>query len=162
MSREFHVRMRVVHFFGLGLAVTGLLLVGCGESHTPSGDDRSYLKQVCLAYDNYCIANRKPPERVEDMEPYWEGGVYVTDSGNYVDDEAKRRVTSGEYVVVWGLSVSLGDEKDIVVAYEKRTPVTGGFVVTDGFDVMWMDPTELKERLLADSGGETPTSGADE
>jgi len=129
MPWQFHACKRPVHFIALVLAVTVPLLPGCGESHTPSGTVRSHLKQICLGYNNYLASRKRPPERREDLEPFLEGGVYYTDSGSYVDDEAQRRFKNGEYVAVWGLSLTIDSGEDIVVAYEKRTPLTGGFVV---------------------------------
>lgn len=134
------------------LSFTTAHFLGCGESHTPSKAVRSQLKQIHLAYQNFLAANNRPPDGKEELYPFFEQGVHFTDSGAYrSDNEAFHRFKEGDLIAVWGLSSAFDPEEDFVVAYEKRTPLTGGFVVMANWKVKWMDAAELNERIRSEA-----------
>src|SRR4051794_34388142 len=94
---------------------------GSGGSSTPtSGPDlfhHTSLMEAGDLYRNVILDTNKPPTKAADFAKYENGFP-----GGY------REVKSGNIVVLWGAPLS-ESSSDTVLAYEKTTPESGGFVL---------------------------------
>ncbi len=112
-------------------AVFAVLSLACGsvrqaaERQKKSND----LKQIALAYINFCEANSKGPgpAKPEDLAPYVE------------NDPVLLQKMKSDYTIIWGANLSDIKQFDsglsnTVLGYETTVPTSGGLVVMcDGF-----------------------------
>jgi hypothetical protein len=94
------------------------LLLGCTESGRPStGAERPVtlaLPEVQDLYFSYYKAEGKPPARLADF-----------DKLRHTFGNGYRAIQAGEIIVVWGAALA----PDVLIAYEKSTPESGGLVL---------------------------------
>ncbi len=115
------------------VALTLGLLIGCGSSgpSTTSGGHRDALVELGEALKSLAEENRKPPASMAtfgDIEPQLPvAGPLVRDGG---------------IVYVWGAPYASGSQS--VVAYEKKVPTEGGFVLLQGGEVKEMTVSEFQ------------------
>jgi hypothetical protein len=134
------------------LAAALALSAGCessgGRGFEPSPDngDRYALTEVGEILRNRMLNTTQPPRNQADIARY--ENVGPTGLG---------KVQKGEIVVLWGANPKEG-VSDQVLAYEKKTPQTGGFVLMqDGTTVKKMTPDEFQ---AAPKAGTPPPPGA--
>jgi hypothetical protein len=115
MQRSGHAAL--VGVLGILAALSG----GCGGSGAPtSGPElfqHSSLLEVGDLYRNVVLDTHKPPTKAADFAKYENGFP-----GGY------RLVKEGEIVVLWGAPLE-ESATGTVLAYEKTTPESGGFVL---------------------------------
>jgi len=118
------------------------------ESKTLSPSTNAKLKNINLAYCNYCTSYGRAPVNVEELAPFVISTVFP-ESHRRMEEEWLRQLKQGETVVIWNQKDVSGEKEGtaLVTAYEKRTPVQGGFVVYADGRVEWRTPAEL-ERIL--------------
>lgn len=125
------------------------------ESKSPSANiivtlkGSNILKRINIAYCNYCTAYGKAPANVEKLRPY----LVCTDfpaSERKWEEEILQLLKQGEIVVIWNqkaVSDKMKKGTGVVTAYEKRTPIQGGFVGYSDGRVEWSTPAELEQIL---------------
>jgi hypothetical protein len=128
---------------------------GCGRSDrggsfevAPDNGERYALVEVGEILRNRMLDTTNPPSRPADIARYENAGP-----------TGFNKVQKGEIVVVWGANPRDG-AVDKVLAYEKQTPQSGGFVLMqDGTTVKKMAPGEFQAASKAGAAGST--GGAD-
>jgi hypothetical protein len=120
---------------------------GGGFEPSPDNGDRHALTEVGEILRNRMLDTTQPPRSQADIGRYENAGP--TGFG---------RVTKGEIVVLWGANPKDG-ASDQILAYEKKTPQAGGFVLMqDGITVKKLTPDEFQ---AAPKAGATAPPGAD-
>jgi hypothetical protein len=120
---------------------------GGGFEASPDNGDRYALTEVGEILRNRMLDTTQPPRSQDDIGRYENAGP--TGFG---------RVKKGEIVVLWGTNPKDG-ASDQILAYEKKTPLAGGFVLMqDGLTVKKLTPDEF--RAAPKSGASAPP-GAD-
>lgn len=123
-------------------ALLGLAAIGCGPSNRPPTADEAadgLLLQVGDMYRMYQISHKRPPSKVADF-----------DSARAVAGNAYEALKSGQIVVLYGATmVDLKEEpgpasSDVVLAYEKAVPESGGKVLLLDRHVKTMTAEEFK------------------
>jgi hypothetical protein len=124
----------VVAMAGIGLAA------GCGDSKDTAGalavEGKSALQEVADMLKLVSDEGKKPPARMADLESV-EG--YLPTAGG--------KIRSGELVYLWGAGYVSGGTQ--VVAYEKKAPDEGGYVLLQDGTVKNMSATEFKSAAKA-------------
>jgi hypothetical protein len=118
-------------------AVLGVAGCGGGGSSVPaSGPDLFYhtaLHEAGDLYRNVILDTQKPPSGLGDFAKYENGFP-----------SGYREVKEGHIVVLWGAPLTESNSTTIL-AYEKATPESGGYVVMqDTRTVKKMTPEEFK------------------
>jgi hypothetical protein len=118
------------------------LLVAAGCSSSKRGGTEAEkgradeLRELATILPLYSGEHRRGPSKPSDLAPY-EAGAPL----------GYRAVAAGDIVVVWGATMAGEGEKSTstaVVAYEKKTPTEGGFVLLHNGDVKQMTAEEFK------------------
>ena len=133
--------------FARGFALFGslacLIGLGCSSNSNTAGSGgptkSDVLREVGGLIASHCGENRKAPAKVADLARY-EPGFPL----------GFQAVKSGDVVVVWGASMTIdeggggnaGGTAD-AMAYEKKVPTEGGFVLLQNGSVMEMTPAEF-------------------
>ena len=117
-----------------------LLSLACGSVRQAAQRQQNAndLKQIALAYMNYCDANMKGPAKADDLLPYLENNTLLL-------QKAK-----SDYTFIWG--VNLNDLKQFekngrsatVLGYETAVPTAGGTVVMGDGATRIMTAAEFK------------------
>lgn len=118
-----------------------LLLTGCGSSNPSNTAEalgpQTTLQEVGGLVQMYSGENRKGPAKPADLAKY-EPGYPL----------GYRAVQSGEVVVVWGATIAGEGEAASapanVVAYEKKAPAEGGWVLLQNMTTKQMTADEFK------------------
>jgi hypothetical protein len=106
---------------------------GGGFEPSPENGDRYALTEVGEILRNRMLNTTQPPRNPADIARYENAGP--TGLG---------KVQKGEIVVLWGANPKDG-ASDQVLAYEKKTPQSGGFVLMqDGTTVKKLTPDEFR------------------
>jgi hypothetical protein len=118
------------------LAVALGLLAGCSRNKGGVGPPTSpELQELSDLLHTAAGASGRPPARLADLDRY--KGMYP---------RAYEAVKSGELVVLWGSPLKgEGDtgKNEAVVAYEKKVPGEGGYVLLSAGTVKQMTPAEF-------------------
>jgi hypothetical protein len=117
---------------GFVLTVTG----GCGGGgksvHNPT--EKELLQEVAQMLQTVKSDRTKPPGRLADL-----GAVEP------MLPMSAQAIRSGDIVYVWGTGLSTGgNASSAVVAYEKKVPAEGGWVLTQDGTVKKMTANEFK------------------
>lgn len=128
------------HALGL-LALAGL--AGCGAGATPTAEalppEALGLQSLGEAYRTISVVNKRPPKGIKEVEQASAaspGGMGSLDESNVV--------------VFWGAELNdLSEEpgkvpSDKVLAYEKKVPTQGGYVLLLDRTIKKMTPEEFK------------------
>jgi hypothetical protein len=135
------------------LVTTALgLVTGCGSSGgggafevAPDNGERFALVEVGEILRNRMLDTAEPPRRPADIARYENAGP-----------TGFNKIQKGEIVVVWGANPKEGSS-DKILAYEKQTAQSGGFVLMqDGTTVKKMTPQEFQ---AAPKAGTATSSG---
>jgi hypothetical protein len=120
--------------------VFALLSLSCGAVRQAAHNQKKIndLKQMGLAYINYCVSMNKGPANADDLLPYLENDTLFV-----------QRVKS-EFTIIWG--VNLQDTKSFepqglnstVLGYETTVPTSGGPVLMASGEVRQMTAAEFK------------------
>jgi hypothetical protein len=115
----------------------GLILMGCGgpaEIVAISSDERG-LKELAELYCNFADKNKRSPKALKDFNV--KGQQFPI---------AVTMINSGDLVVQWGAPLSPeGSTADAVLAYVKRVPDEGGYVLMqDGRTIKKMTAEEFR------------------
>jgi hypothetical protein len=104
------------------------------------------LKQIALAYTNYCDANQKGPANANDLLTYVENDALLVQK------------MQSDYTFIWGVNLrdmrlfAENGTSNTVLGYETTVPTSGGLVVMcDGF-VTTMTASEFNAAPKAKSG----------
>jgi hypothetical protein len=146
----------MLRFVRDGFVLTALLALGagCGSSSSgggnfevsPDNGDKYALTEVGEILRNRMLNTSQPARSVADIAGYENAGP-----------TGLNRVRTGEIVVLWGANPKEG-AVDQVLAYEKKTPQSGGFaLMQDGTTVKKMTPAEFQ---AAPKAGTIPPAGA--
>jgi hypothetical protein len=112
----------------------------------PDNGERYALVEVGEILRNRMLDSTNPPRSQADIARYENAGP-----------TAFNKIQKGEIVVLWGANPQAG-ASDKVLAYEKQTPQSGGFVLMqDGTTVKKMSPQEFQ---AAPKAGASASSGA--
>ena len=119
------------------------LSAGCSSSNrggsfevAPDNGERFALVEAGELLRNRMLDTGKPARSQADLVRYENAGP-----------TAFNKIQKGEIVVLWGANPQEG-AADKVLAYEKQTPKSGGFVLMqDGTTVKKMTPAELEAAL---------------
>jgi hypothetical protein len=129
------------------------LATGCGSSGgggsfeaAPDNGERYALVEVGEILRNRMLDTTKPPRSQAEIARYENAGP-----------TAFNKIQEGEIVVLWGANPREG-ASDQVLAYEKQTPRSGGFVLMqDGTTVKKMTPEEFQ---AAPKAGTAPATAS--
>jgi hypothetical protein len=143
--------LRIV-LVGFTLTTVVLSSAGCGSSGgggsfeaAPDNGERYALVEVGEILRNRKLDTTTPPRNQADIARYENAGP-----------TAFNKIQKGEIVVRWGANPQDGTA-DHVLAYEKQTPQSGGFVLMqDGTTVKKMTPQEFQ---AAPKAGTPASSG---
>lgn len=94
------------------------------------------LKQIGLAYHSCYDANKKPPSKVEELEPFYEKDAKITDA-----------IRKGEIKIYWNvffLKLPQGTS-NTVLGHEKEVATRGGMVLMADGSVRSMTAAEFKK-----------------
>ena len=94
------------------------------------------LKQIGLAYHNHIDSTTKPPQKAEDLAPYFEN------SKKLLDHLKTKRI---EFYYGVGLLQMTEGSSNTVLAYEKDTPEKGGLVLFGDGSVRKLSADEFKK-----------------
>jgi uncharacterized protein (TIGR03067 family) len=145
------MRRKVAPLVSTLLALVFIPLPGCQQSQqgsqkpSPSPTTKAKLIGINFAYHNFCAVFRKSPGKIEELAPYVVGTTFP-ESFRKMEEEWLAELKKGEIVVIWSQQGAVDAKKgtDIVTAYERRTPIEGGFVVFADGRVEWMTPAEFE------------------
>jgi prepilin-type N-terminal cleavage/methylation domain-containing protein len=100
-------------------------------------DRRNELKQIALAYNNYCAANKHGPNSQQDLSSFYENSSRINED-----------LDAGQITVIWGV-VPDGDSNP-PLAYETKGDRIGNHMVAlaDG-SVQTLDGSEFAAMLKA-------------
>jgi hypothetical protein len=113
---------------GVGLAT------GCSSPNTTAAleqEGKTALEELGLALKNLADEGKKPPAKVADLEAV---DPYLPTAGG--------KIRTGELVYVWGAAYASGGTQ--VVAYEKKVPNEGGYVLLQDGTVKKMSAAEFQ------------------
>lgn len=129
------------HLFAFAL----LIISGCRDSSTPPRLVNAQMKSINLAYHMHCIVADRAPANLEELLTGF--GESWPESHNRADNETKRLLKEGEYLVIWNeqRAVKADSNNDCVIAYQKQVPERGGFVVRANGVVVHMTPEEFRQ-----------------
>ncbi len=145
---------------GFSLLATGsfwaAVLISLGCQRSPSGEGaggatpsplvNSRLKNLNVAYYNFCAVNGRSPGGIDELAPYLVSTTFP-ESHREMEEECLRDLKEGKYSVIWNqqgvLEAKAGT--DILTAYESRVAEGGGFVVFADGRVQYMTPGELEQ-----------------
>ena len=136
MSRENQPRAVLASLI-LALAAAGC--GGDGNAAAVAAAEVRPVQDVGELYRMYLIDHKKPPRSPADFRPLQEA-----------NPEAFRAVSSGDVVVIWGVTLTgLDSERgqdspDEVLAYEKKVPDQGGTVLMKDRSIRRMTADEFK------------------
>ncbi|HZT81472.1 MAG TPA: hypothetical protein VFA26_14685 [Gemmataceae bacterium] len=124
----------------LPLLPAGCCCTGVGKVREAAERQKTQndLKQIALAYINYCDANpNKGPAKADDLRQYLGGNA-----------ELLQAMTSGKYTVIWNVTIAdvarnQGGTSGTVLAYESTAPTTGGAVAMADGSVRQMTAPEF-------------------
>ena len=128
--------------FACALFLLGLLVVGCSNSNrapTPDEAENDDLFQVGEMYRTYQTSKNHPPVKFADLQPM------RALSGN-----AYEALQKGEIVLYYGMPMTdLKEElgtpsSDVILAYKKEVPQSGGKVLFLDRHTKTMTPEEFK------------------
>jgi hypothetical protein len=138
----------------LGLCL-GLAAAGCGGPVNPpvTKDDMTAvaLNDVAELYRMYTIEKKRPPTKPSDFNPL-----------EMMSPTGVRAINDGEVVVRYGATLPDTGEApgkgpgDVVLAYEKQVPESGGQVLMLNRTIRAMSPEEFKAAKLAGDGSSNP------
>jgi hypothetical protein len=131
--------LRLVRALFLATAAVGLS-AGCGSSNrggsfevAPDNGERFVLTETGELLRNRTLDTGKPARSQADLARYENAGP-----------TAYNRILKGDIIVLWGVSPKEGAAEG-VLAYEKQTPQSGGFVLMqDGTTVKKMTAAEFQ------------------
>jgi hypothetical protein len=123
----------------LALGAIFLPSAGCGKQEPPTGDSETLARQSDLAeiYDLYAVyskMNQRPPQKLAD--------VLLTGEAENANPRGVRVLQAEEYVVTWGTDVN--KQPEAVLAYQKTTATTGGWVLLGNGKTKQMTADEFK------------------
>jgi hypothetical protein len=123
------------NFWAVMVAVGVGLTAGCGGGSKGTGTaDEGYkaaLEELGETLKSLAAEGRKPPGRMAELEPI-EPMMAV----------AGPAIRTGDIVYIWGAGYADGGKQ--VVAYEKKTPNEGGYVLLQDGTVKKMTADEFK------------------
>jgi predicted Zn finger-like uncharacterized protein len=104
------------------------------------------LKYIGVAYMNMSDV-KKTPAKAEDFEPYLVNMIpFEGREGKFAYEKLK----NGGIVFIYNVpQIDLRNKGRQILAYDKDTPVRGGMVLIDGFDVVRMTPEEFQQTKMA-------------
>jgi hypothetical protein len=124
------------------------MAVGCNtgpKDGSPEIFSNAAMSEVGSMYESFLLDFKKPPTKPADFTRYEDG--FPTGSG---------QLKANNILVFWGATLA-DDGSGKVLAYEKATPDSGGFVLMqDGKTVKKMTAAEFQD---APKAGTTATSG---
>jgi hypothetical protein len=130
---------RVFKLLTISLALGPVWSAGCSSSH-PSGAGGGFpqsdvFAEVAGMLREYLVANRRGPAKVADLAPYENTYPY-----------AYQAIKSGDIEVVWGAVIAGegGGGSDAVIAYEKKVPAEGGYVLLENGKIKEMKAAEFQ------------------
>lgn len=135
---------------GTTLALSALLALaaGCSSGTPDSSPDvfsNAALSEVGSMYESYLLDAKKPPAKQADFTRYEAG--FTSGYG---------QLKANNILVYWGATLA-DDASDKVLAYEKATPDSGGFVLMqDGKTIKKMSAAEFTS---APKAGSAASSG---
>jgi hypothetical protein len=146
--------LRLVRAFFLVTAALGLS-AGCSSSNrggqfevAPDNGERFALVETGELLRNRMLDTGKPARSLADLARYENAGP-----------TAFNKIQKGEIVVVWSTNPKEGASAN-VLAYEKQTPQSGGFVLMeDGTTVKKMSPAEFQAASKVGAVGSTGAAG---
>jgi hypothetical protein len=127
------------------LVAIGLGANGCGsgsEQHQDFDDvaARQMIEGVHLLVQTRINSLGKPPRKLSDLQAYSNAAPDAFDA-----------ISRGDIVVIWDTPTS--DSKDEVLAYFKKTPSEGGYLVRQNGTVQRTKPDEFKPPVKTKSAG---------
>jgi hypothetical protein len=110
------------------------LLPACHSSITtqPSAVADNGLAELAQVYEYRAASNMGPPRRLEDLNEH-DAALPV----------AYAKIQSGDYIVYWGVGLS-SSGRDVVLAYEKDVPASGGLVLMQDGTVKSLTAAEFQ------------------
>jgi hypothetical protein len=131
------------------------LSAGCGSSGgggsfevAPDNGERYVLVELGEMLRNRMLDTKTPPRSQAEIARYENAGP-----------SAFNKIQKGEIVVLWGSNPQEG-ASDKVLAYEKQTPQSGGFVLMqDGTTVKKMTAEEFKAAPKAGAAASSGVAG---
>lgn len=131
----------------LSVLFLGLLTVGCGGENRPlteSDMEQTALNDVGELYRVYTIQFKKPPAKLADLVPL-----------EQMSPIGLNAIKKGDVVVRYGAKLTSTNEgpgsepTDEVLAYQKKTPESGGQVLMLNRTIKVMSADEFKSAKLA-------------
>jgi hypothetical protein len=128
-----------------------LMSLACGSVRQAAQRQKNAndLKQIALAYFNYCDANKKGPAKAEDLLLYVENDTLLVQK------------MKSDYTFIWGVNVNdmrqfaENGTSQTVLGYETTVPTSGGQVVMCDGMVKIMTAAEFKAAPQAKPSGGT-------
>jgi hypothetical protein len=126
------------------VAACVVALAGCGDPGNDGGttsptSENGPLAQVGALYRDHWELKKKAPTGYKDFAPYAE-----------IMPEGFNALRTGDVVAIWGVRLedlspeATGDSADEVLAYQKETPESGGYVLMKNRKIRQMTADEFK------------------
>jgi hypothetical protein len=139
------------------VSVLLLAFAGCGPSNVPRTSEQMgevRLRDVAELYREYQASAKRPPRSLKDFQTLSDAGAPTGFSS----------IRGGQVVVSWGATLPdtnvepTSPPSDLILAYEKGVPETGGLVLTLDRRVHTMTADEFKAARFAGDAPGTPKS----
>jgi hypothetical protein len=122
------------------LSVLTIALTGCSSSSKPNTQENAgaapnQLLEVAGLLRDYSTTYNRGPAKAADLAPFESTYPF-----------GYQAVKSGQIEVVWSATVAGegGGGSDAIVAYEKKVPAEGGYVLLESGKVKEMKPAEFQ------------------
>jgi hypothetical protein len=125
--------MTLLKYLAIGLCVA--LFAGCSSAYEAPDQEMIDLQDVRQLLHMAGRRTGRPPAKLSDLDSF---------QAKY--SEGYNALKSGDYVVLWGTPLKMGKDagkSEIVVAYGKKVPTDGGYVLTTAGKVTKMSPAEF-------------------
>jgi len=127
--------MPSVRHFCLCCLTTVIFLIGCSSEPPPPSmpSAEEGLKEMAKVYQYIEYSKFPLPQKAEDFRDYWDSMQGSFD-----------RVQQGEFIVAWGVGRStVAGPGSQILAYEKKAPIDGGWVLLRNGTVKQMTAAEF-------------------
>ena len=123
----------------------GCACAGCVGDRRDRVEVKWDLIQIAFAYHNFHAEHGRGPRSAEELLGFEDPAARLLEGNADVQSGSRRAVQSGEYVIIWNVAIQRRPEQNAgkVLAYQRETPETGGFVAYQDASVAFLTPEEF-------------------